>query len=123
METKRQQKFSKLILEEMAAIFAKEGKTIFGSAFITISEVKMTPDLGLAKIYLSLQFIENKDEVVLALNDNSSFFRGVLGKRIKQSVRIIPNLKFYEDDTLDEALKMNQMIDKLDIPSEDSDKK
>ena len=119
MESKRQLKFAKLILEEMVAIFTKEGKTIFGNAFITISDVKMTPDMGLAKIYLSLQFIENKDKLVAALNDNSGFFRGILGKKIKHSVRIIPNLKFYEDNTLDEALKMNQLIDKLNIPSED----
>ena len=123
METKRQQKFSKLILEEMVAIFTKEGKTIFGNAFITISEVKMTPDLGLAKVYLSLQFIQNKDELVAAINDHSPYLRGILGKKIKRSVRIIPNLKFYEDDTLDEALKMNQMIDNLDIPSEGSEEK
>ena len=122
MESKRQQKFSKLILEEMVAIFSKEGKTIFGDAFLTISEVKMTPDLGLAKIYLSVQFIENKDELIQALNDNSPFLRGVLGKRIKRAVRIIPDLRFYEDDTLDEALKINQLIDKLNIPSEDSEK-
>ncbi len=121
MESKRQQKFSKLILEEMVAIFAKEGKTIFGNAFITISDVKMTPDLGLAKIYLSLQFIENKKELIQALNSNSAFFRGILGNRIKRSVRIIPELRFYEDDTLDEALKMNALIDKLNISSEDSE--
>lgn len=122
MESKRQLKFAKLILEEMVAIFTKEGKTIFGNAFITISDVKMTPDMGLAKIYLSLQFVENKDKLVAVLNDNCSFFRGILGKRIKRSVRIVPNLKFYEDNTLDEALKMNQLIDKLNIPSEDSEK-
>jgi len=116
MESKRQQKYAKLILQEMASVFMKEGKKIFGEAFVTISDVKVTPDLGIAKVYLSLQFITNRDEVLNAINNEASFFRGILGKRIKHVVRTIPQLNFYEDTTLDEATKMDELINGLNIP-------
>ena len=116
MESKRQQKYAKLILQEMANIFMKEGKQIFGDAFITISDVKMTPDLGIAKIYLSLQFVTNRDEVIEAVNTQQSFFRGLLGNSIKKVARTIPELRFYEDTTLDEASKIDDILNGLNIP-------
>lgn len=116
METKRQQKYAQLILEEMASIFMKEGKQILGEAFVTLSDVKMTPDLGVAKIYLSLQFISNRAEVLKALTQNTNFYRNALGKRIRKVARTVPELRFYEDDTLDEAAKMNDLMNKLNIP-------
>ena len=67
MESKRQKKFSQLILEEMTKIFTKEAKDVIGNTFVTLTDVKMTPDLGQARIYVSLQFIQNRDEVLLSL--------------------------------------------------------
>ena len=114
MESKRQKKFSQLILEEMVSIFTKEAKDIIGNAFITLTDVKVTPDLGSARIYISLQFIENREEVLKALNDNQAFFRGILGNRIKKVVRRVPGLIFFEDNSLDEANKINRLLDDLD---------
>lgn len=104
----------------MASIFMKEGKQILGEAFVTLSEVKMTPDLGVAKIYLSLQFISNREEVLKALTQNTNFYRNALGKRIRKVARTVPELRFYEDDTLDEAAKMNNLMNKLNIPPAES---
>jgi ribosome-binding factor A len=123
MDSKRQQKFSKLILEEMADIFLRDGKEIFGNAFLTLSGVRVTPDLGVAKIYVALEFIENKTEVLDALNKNAAFFRGHLGKRLRNNMRIIPELRFYEDDTWQEASKMDKMIKDLNIPPETKEEK
>ena len=114
MESKRQKKFSQLILEEMVSIFTKEAKDIIGNAFITLTDVKVTPDLGSARIYVSLQFIDNREEVLKALNDNQAFFRGILGNRIKKVVRRVPGLIFFEDNSLDEANKINRLLDDLD---------
>jgi ribosome-binding factor A len=116
MDSKRQQKFSKLILEEMASIFQKEGKEILGTTFITLSGVKMSPDMSIAKIYVSLEFVQNKKEVMQALNTNASFFRGHLGNRLKNSMRIIPQLKFFEDDSWQEAVKIDNILKSLNIP-------
>jgi len=122
MESKRQQKYAKLIKEEMASIFMKEGKKIFGDAFITISDVAVTPDLGLAKIYVSLQFITNRTEIVDAMNNEQKFFRGLLGSKIRKVARTIPELKFYEDNTLDEASRIDEVLKGLNIPpAEDED--
>jgi len=122
MESKRQQKYAKLIKEEMASIFMKEGKKIFGDAFITISDVAVTPDLGLAKIYVSLQFITNRTEIVDAMNNEQKFFRGLLGSKIRKVARTIPELKFYEDNTLDEASRIDEVLKGLNIPpAEDKD--
>lgn len=107
----------------MASIFMKEGKKIFGEAFVTISDVKVTPDLGLAKVYLSLQFITNRDEVLQAVNNESKFFRGLLGNSIKKVARVIPELKFYEDTTLDEATKIDKLLSGLNIPPAPEDEK
>lgn len=123
MESKRQQKYAKLILQEMASIFMKDGKKVFGDAFVTLSDVKVTPDLGLAKIYLSLQFITNREEVLVAINNEASFFRGLLGNSIKKVARTIPELKFYEDTTLDEATKIDKLLSGLNIPPAPEDEK
>jgi ribosome-binding factor A len=119
MDSKRQQKFSKLILEEMASIFLKDGKEVFGTAFLTLTDVKISPDLSIARIYVTLEFIQNKKEMMKLLNDNSSFFRGHLGKRLRNSMRIIPDLKFFEDDTWQEASKMDKILKDLNIPPAD----
>lgn len=121
MDTKRQQKYAKLILEEMADIFLRDGKEVFGSAFITLSGVRVSPDLGLVKIYISLEFIQNKEEIILALNQNNAFFRGHLGKRLRNSMRIIPEIRFYEDDSWEEAKKIDGLLKGLDIPPADAE--
>lgn len=119
MDSKRQQKISKLILEEMADIFLHKGKEVFGNAFLTLSDVKVTQDMGIAKVYITLEFIQNKQEVLDALNNNVSFFRGHLGKRLRNSMRIIPEIRFYEDNTWEEATKINKLLDGLNIPPEE----
>jgi ribosome-binding factor A len=115
MESKRQQKFNKLIQKELGGIFQKEAKHIIGSAFITVSRVIISPDLSVARIYLS--FLVEKDRAVFeVLNDKKSEIRKHLGNRIGKSVRIVPELAFFIDDSATYAQHMDKVIGDLNIP-------
>lgn len=110
MESTRQLKVAKLVQKELAAILLKEGKAIFGSAFITVTTVRMSPDLSYAKIYLSLFGAKDKDQLFALINENKKELRKHLGNRIGKQVRIIPELNFFIDDTLDYAMKIEELI-------------
>ncbi|WP_339923062.1 30S ribosome-binding factor RbfA [uncultured Cyclobacterium sp.] len=115
MESKRQQKYSKLIQKELGEIFQKEGRAIVGQAMVTVTRVLMSPDLALAKINLSFLLGENTvlfDKV----DSNKGQIRKFLGRRIGKSVRIIPELAFFLDESAAYAQHMDGVISKLNIP-------
>jgi len=115
MESKRQQKYSKLIQKELGETFQKEGRAIVGQAMVTVTRVLMSPDLALAKINLSFLLGENTvlfDKV----DDNKGQIRKFLGRRIGKSVRIIPELAFFLDESAAYAQHMDGVISKLNIP-------
>lgn len=117
----RQQKFSRLIQKELGEIFQKDMSNAFGKSFITITDVEMSPDLGLAKVYLSLMLSENPKETLENIRLRKSEIRKHLGNRIGKQVRIIPELVFYLDETLDQASRIDSILSKLDIPPADED--
>ena len=81
-----------------------EGAFIYGvEPLVTVTNVRMSADLGIAYIYVSVYNVPYKQEVVKELWENLSYLRGLLGKRIRKQVRRIPLIKFYIDDTLDEG--------------------
>lgn len=117
MEGKRLQKFEKLALEVLSELFQKELLDVRGKAFITFTKVNVTPDLGLCKVYISVM-LETPQVTADRLNDNVSHIRNHFGKKIRNQVRKIPELRFYIDDTAEEASKMDQLFSDLDIPEE-----
>jgi len=115
MESKRQQKYSKLIQKEIGEIFQKEAKHLLGNSFVTVSRVMVSPDLGLARVYLS--FLLEKDKPVFdKINDKKSELRKHLGNRIGKSVRIIPEIALFMDDSASYAQHMDKVISDLEIP-------
>lgn len=101
METTRQNKISRLLQKEISEIFQRE--LLFAGGLITVTKVKITPDLSIARIYLSI-FITggNKKEAILEkITASKSELRKKLGIRVKNQLRIIPNLEFFIDDSLD----------------------
>lgn len=116
MESKRQQKFARLIQRDLADIFQREVKDIFKTHFVTITQVKVTPDLGIAYVYLSILAASDKQAVVDIAEDNNKMIRQVLARKIKNQVRAIPELRFFLDDTSDYVQKMDELFDNLDIP-------
>lgn len=107
MESKRQQKFSRLIQKELSEIFQRDAHSLLPNAMITITKVRATPDLGIVRIFLSFF---NTPDTALAINTitaHNAEIRYNLGKRIKDQVRGVPQLEFFMDDT-------NEYVDKMD---------
>ena len=90
---------------------------------VSIASVKMTPDLYEARIYLSLFQVKDPEAVLEKFKDLSSEIRGELGKRMRHQLRIIPQLTFYLDDTLDYVFKIEKLLDdiKKQDPNKDTD--
>lgn len=115
MESKRQQKYSKLIQKELGDIFLKESKLLVGKAMVTVTRVLMSPDLGLAKAYLSFLLVDPATTFKL-VNDHKKEIRHQLAKRIGKSVRVIPELAFFPDESAAYAQYMDKVISDLNIP-------
>lgn len=117
--SKRQLKFSKLIKEEISAILQSQFYSDFNGKLVTVTDVEMSPDLGLARIYISVFPITFSDNALNLINDRKSKVRGELGRKIGKQVRIIPELAFFLDATAETAQSIDRLIDSLDIPEED----
>lgn len=115
MESKRQQKHAKLLQKELGDIFQKEAKHLVGRAMVTITRVLVSPDLGFAKVYLSFLLADPKTIFEL-IDEHKKEIRHALAKRIGKSVRIIPELAFFPDDSASYAQHMDKVISDLNIP-------
>lgn len=115
----RQQKFSKLIQKELSDIFQRDKRGILDNAFITIADVRVSPDLGVAKIYLSMMLAKDKQHVLEKINVRKKEIRKALGDRIGKQVRVIPELVFYIDEVEENAQRLDNLIENLHIPPED----
>ena len=121
MESTRQQKFSRLIQKDMSEIFQRESFSLFNGAMVSVTIVRMSPDLGLAKVYLSFMLAKDPEALLAIVRGKTAYFRNLLGKKIKHQVRKIPELNFYLDDSSEYASKMDQLFDELDIPPSDTE--
>jgi ribosome-binding factor A len=112
-EGKRQKQVAIEIAKELNEIFLKLGLTMLQGGMISLSSVKITPDLYEARIYLS--FFQVKDAAIALekFKSRSSEIRGELGKRMRHQLRIIPQLSFYLDDTLDYVFKIEKLLDDI----------
>lgn len=113
MESKRQQKFAGVIQKDLAEIFQREGMNYLPNTLVTITKVRVTPDLAIARVFLS--FFNNQN-TSLALNTIKSHVREIrykLGNRIKDQVRIVPELEFFVDDTNEYVERMDKLFDKI----------
>jgi len=111
METKRQQKISKLIQKELSEIFQRDIKSQ-GNIMITVTKVNVTSDMSYARVYLSVfgPDREAKTNVVKEVNAMSKNIRGLLGDRIRFQIRVIPELQFFEDDSLDYIENIDNLL-------------
>jgi ribosome-binding factor A len=111
MESKRQQRISKLIMRDLSEIFQLEVPHLTPGVMVTVTKVYVTPDLTLARVYLSLFPTKDKEKLVGNLNKASREIRGHLGRRVRHQIRVIPELKFYLDDSLDYIEKIDELLD------------
>lgn len=109
MDSNRQQKVNRLIQKELSDIFLLETKKMQG-VFISVTNVRVTPDLGLAYAYLSIFPSEKSGEIVENINNNVKSVRYELGKRVGKQLRVVPELNFHVDDSLDYIERIDQLL-------------
>jgi ribosome-binding factor A len=114
MASKRQNQVASIIKRNFSMVLQQEGSYIYGvQALVTVTEVQITPDMGEAKIYLSVFNIEDKQTVLLELEENIARLKNLLAQRIRQHLRKTPNIKLFLDDTLDEMYRINEIFDRI----------
>lgn len=110
MESKRQERIQKLLQHELGEIFQRELSTITQKAMVTVTKVYVTPDLSQAKVYLSLFATPDKETLMENIVKHTSTVRGKLGTRIRHQLRVVPELQFYEDDSLDYIDRIDSLL-------------
>ncbi|MBS1951571.1 MAG: Ribosome-binding factor A [Cytophagales bacterium] len=116
--TLRQQKYGRLIQKELSDIFFRRKNDFLGNAFVTIAEVRMSPDLSVAKVFISMMLAKDKNVVLSGLNAHKGEIRKELGNRIRNQARIIPELVFVIDEVEENAQRIEDLIKNLNIPKE-----
>lgn len=114
--TVRQQKFARLIQKELSEIFQRDKRGFLDNAFITIAEVRISPDLGVAKVYISMMLAKDKQAILAKLDLHKKEIRKALGEKIRNQARIVPEIAFFLDEVEENALRMDKLIESLDIP-------
>jgi len=114
--TVRQQKFNRLIQKELSEIFQRDRRGILENAFLTVTEVRVSPDLSVAKVYLSMTLAKDKNSLLDKINLRKKEIRKALGDKMRNQARIIPHLVFFIDEIDESATKMDALIDSLKIP-------
>src|SRR6185437_8040841 len=129
MDSKRQQKYARLIQKELGELFQRDTKSFFEGAFISVTRVMVSPDMGIAKAYLSFLLVKDKEALLEKVKEHTKQLRKMLGDKIRDQARIVPELHFYIDDNVEYANKMDDIFSKIDIPpiekkedNEDKDK-
>jgi ribosome-binding factor A len=112
-ENKRQKQVGKLLMEELSDIFQREGMNVVDGGMISISKVSVTPDLLEGRVYLSFFQVKDPAALLHKIKDRGWEWRKLLGQRIKNQLRRVPELTFYSDDTLDHIFKMDEIFKKI----------
>lgn len=114
MESIRQKQVGELLRRYFSMILTEEGSLIYGrDKLVTVTGVKMSPDLLIAKVYISVYGTENKHEVILELEDNYPRLRQALSNKIAKQMRRVPQLEFFLDDTVDEMYRVEALLNRV----------
>ncbi|KAA6334770.1 Ribosome-binding factor A [termite gut metagenome] len=109
METTRQNRIARLIQKELGEIFLLQAKAMRG-VLISVSVVRISPDMSVARVYLSIFPSDKAQEMIKNINDTMKSVRYELGTRLRHQLRIIPELKFFIDDSLDYLEKIDSLL-------------
>lgn len=108
--SKRVQKVQREVQRHLAEIIRSKGMAFFDGALVTVSEVRMSPDLSYAKVYISCFPSEKRVAIMQILTEKSKSIRGELGHIVAKQLRIVPELAFFEDTTLDYAQHIDSVL-------------
>ena len=112
-EGKRQKQIAGLLHEEMSTIFQRLGLNMMDGGMVSISSVKITPDLLEARFYLSLFQVKDPTVVLKKIEERHHEIKKELASKVRHQLRSIPVLKFFQDDTLDHVFKMEEIFKKI----------
>lgn len=112
MQTTRQNKVSRLLQKELADLFLKEAANWFNKEFITVTGVRVSPDLSFAKVHLSFFKSQDREEALKNVKEHKTDIRREIGFKVKNQLRIVPSFEFYIDDSLDYADRIEELLKK-----------
>ena len=112
-EGKRQKQIGGLLQEELSTLFQRLGLNMVDGGMVSISSVKLTPDLLEARVYLSFFQVADPKQTMKKIEDRAWEIKRDLSARVKQQLRRIPELKFFRDDTLDHVFKMEEIFKQI----------
>ncbi len=114
METKRQKQVAEMVKRNFSMVLLDEGLNIYGpKAIVTVTKVMMSPDLMLAKIYFSIFNTDHVQEPLMMMTEEKLRLRNALGQRIKKQVRVIPQILFFYDDTIEEMSNIDDLFRRI----------
>lgn len=111
-ESTRQRKVASQIQRDMAEIIRQKGMPFFGGALVSVSGVKISPDLSVSKVYVSVFPSEKSGAVMNVLEENVRAMRGELGARVARQLRIVPDIQFLLDSSLDYVEHIEELLRK-----------
>jgi len=111
-ESTRQQRVGSQIQKDISDIFIKEGAAMVHGSMVSVTKVRMSPDLALAKVFISVFPFANAQDILARVKDGATTLRYELGRRIGKQVRIVPELAFYVDDSLEYIENLDRLIKK-----------
>ena len=112
MDSVRQSKIARLLQKELATHFQAESRNLLPGKLITVTAVRVSPDLGIAKVYLSIFPHKPEEDVIEHITAHSKQIRNTLGQQIRHQVRVIPELAFYIDDSMDYVERIEKLLKK-----------
>jgi len=110
MESTRQQKISRLVQKDLGTIFQQESRNLFDGALITVTKVQVTKDLAIAKVYLSLFIATDKQVLLDKIRHHGREVRHLLALRVHNQLRVMRDLQFFLDDSLDYIENIDQLL-------------
>lgn len=112
----RKQQVASMLQQALGEIFLHEGPRLLEHVMVTVTEVRINDNLGLAQVYLSFMLHDNPAAVLKSIEQRKKKFRGLLGHRIGKKLRRVPDLQFYIDNSVEQARQINRLLDALDLP-------
>jgi ribosome-binding factor A len=113
MDSRRQLKIGSVIQEVFTAILSRDGRGIYGKAFVTVTNVKVTSDLSLARFYLSIYNSDDAEAVVDQFNEHKFELKRKLAEKLRYQLRVMPEIEFFRDETLEYALHIEDVFKKI----------
>ncbi len=110
METTRQQKIARLIQKELATLFLRESKRLMIQGMVTVTKAYVSKDLAVARVYLSIFGSENQDKTLEMIRSHAREIRTLFALRVKSQLRVMPQLEFFLDDSLDYIDNIDRLL-------------